>query len=464
MQYTQNHMEEHGLKHRNKILILVLIGIMMINLIAPVRSTMAATDRYGVILGDKDHNFALYDKLVVKSPENNLMVKAYHLCKELGLSYSYSKATKNLTITNPENDKALVFKMGKKSYTYYSGKEAKGQVKTAAYKFYYDSKSKSNVIHMSTLKYIVNYSYYSKVKNVYYQQMGYTTLMVYSVRGFNSKDLPITDEVIDYVNTKHYTLAEELLDAVSMNMLARRTSVTFQTTKGVMKTLQTTKTIYDLVINIDNADTARDADYLSLLMKEFRQEWLFTITKINGEVVADKAEDPASLTIEIKYDTTLAQERAVDGRITEILKELKLTQARDDEKVKKIHDYIINLASYDTLKKKSSAYDLLINKSSVCEGYALAAYRLFKEAGLESRIISGRGNGESHAWNLVKVEGKWYNIDLTWDDPVSRTGEAILSYKYFLKNEKDFSDHERDQAFRTKEFKKAYPIAALSYQ
>lgn len=456
------------MKQRSKFLILLLIGIMMINLLAPVRSIMAAADRYGVILGDKDYNFSLYDNLVVKSPENNLMVRALSLCKGLGLFYSYNKATKELTISNPENGKSLVYKMGKKSYTYYPAEDAKGQVKTAAYKFYYDSKSKSNVIHMSTLKYIVNHSYYSKVKNVYYQAMGYKTLMVYSIHGYNSKDLPITDKVMDYVNAKHYTTAEELLDAVRLNMLARRALVTFQTTKGVMNKLQTTKTIYDLVIDIDKTETARDADYLSLLMKEFRQEWQSMSTVItypNGsKEVVHKDEDPASLTIEVKYDTTLAQERAVDSRITEILKELKLTETTDYEKVKSIHDYIINLASYDTSKKKSSAYDLLINKSSVCEGYALAAYRLFKEAGLESRIISGRGNGENHAWNIVKVEGKWYNIDLTWDDPVSRTGEAILSYKYFLKNEKDFTDHERDEAFRTKEFKNAYPIAALSYQ
>lgn len=456
------------MKHRNKILILLLIGIMMINLVTPVRSTMAAADRYGIILGDKDYNFGLYDNLVVKSPESNLMVRAYSLCKGLGLSYSYNKTTKDLTITNPENDKALVFKMGKKSYTYYSGKGVKGQVKTAAYQFYYDSKSKSNVIHMSTLKHIVNHSYYSKVKNVYYQEMGYKTLMIYSIHGYNNNDLPITDEVMDYVNAKHFTTAEELLDAVRLNMLARRTMASFQTTKGVMNKLQTTKTIYDLIVSIDKPDTARDADYLSLLMKEFRQEWQSMSTVItypNGsKEVVHKDEDPATLTIEIKYDTTLAQERAVDSRITEILRELRLTEATDYEKVKEIHDYIINLDSYDTSKKKSSAYDLLINKSSVCEGYALAAYRLFKEAGLESRIISGRGNGENHAWNIVKVEDKWYNIDLTWDDPVSRTGEAILSYKYFLKNEKDFTDHERDEAFRTREFMKAYPIAALSYQ
>jgi transglutaminase/protease-like cytokinesis protein 3 len=93
----------------------------------------------------------------------------------------------------------------------------------------------------------------------------------------------------------------------------------------------------------------------------------------------------------------------------------------------------------------------------------MAAYRMFTEAGLEARIISGIGNGASHAWNIVKVEGKWYNIDLTWDDPLSYNGEAVLTYDYFLKNTKEFSDHRRDAEYRTDQFLKNYTIAKTSY-
>jgi transglutaminase/protease-like cytokinesis protein 3 len=153
----------------------------------------------------------------------------------------------------------------------------------------------------------------------------------------------------------------------------------------------------------------------------------------------------------------------VDNRLADILNDLKLKDASDYEKVKTIHDYIINLASYDTTYRKSSVYDILMEKTSVCEGYALAAYRLFIDAGLDCRIISGKGNKDAHAWNIVKVDGQWYNIDLTWDDPITNTGEQVLRYDYFLKSERDFTDHIRDGEFNTTEFINAYPIAGVSY-
>ncbi len=94
----------------------------------------------------------------------------------------------------------------------------------------------------------------------------------------------------------------------------------------------------------------------------------------------------------------------------------------------------------------------------------MAAYRMFTEAGLECRIITGKGNGEDHAWNIVKVNGKWYNIDLTWDDPVSSDGKAMLVYDCFLKSTKDFKGHKRDAEYKTEEFVKAYPISKTSYK
>ena len=53
-----------------------------------------------------------------------------------------------------------------------------------------------------------------------------------------------------------------------------------------------------------------------------------------------------------------------------------------------------------------------------------------QEAETGEVVEIGIGNGGGHAWNKVKVDGSWYNIDLTWDDPVS--SRPILSYDYFL--------------------------------
>lgn len=81
-------------------------------------------------------------------------------------------------------------------------------------------------------------------------------------------------------------------------------------------------------------------------------------------------------------------------------------------------------------------------KEVVCSGYARAFQLLMNACGLECIYIVGTGNGGSHAWNKVKIDGEWYNIDLTWNDIISADGSSIKSYKYFNRTDADFTDHE----------------------
>lgn len=67
----------------------------------------------------------------------------------------------------------------------------------------------------------------------------------------------------------------------------------------------------------------------------------------------------------------------------------------------------------------------------------LLFYMMAISAGLECRFVSGTADGGGHAWNQVKVNGKWYYIDCTWDDPV---GGGYENYKYYL-SESLWSDH-----------------------
>ncbi len=452
------------MKHLRRILLCLVLVMLTVNHITSVSAAVAA-DKIGVMIGDKSNNYKLYNDLVVLSPSKSIMVKVYKISRTLGLIYNYDNNSNRLTIKNPDNGKYLEFKKGKKNYTYYSSSTAKGVTRTAVDPFYYDDSSKCYLIHMSTLNDIVNYNYYNKLNNIHYANMGYTSLILYSRSKNNNADIPITPELLNYLNTKSFTSKVELLDAIRINMMTRKTEVSFQTTRSVMKSIN--MNILKAVLEIDDTTTSRDADYLSLLIDSIKQNWSVsykTIRYSNGTVkIVESPDDPATLKLQIQYETTLSQEQAVDIRLAEILKNLNLSKATDYEKVKAIHDYIINLATYDMTYQASTVYDILVNKTAVCEGYTLAAYRLFTDAGLDTRIITGTGNGERHAWNIVKVNGKWYHIDLTWDDPVSASGKQILRYTYFLKNDRDFKLHDRDGEFKTREFLSNYPIAEVSY-
>lgn len=252
-------------------------------------------------------------------------------------------------------------------------------------------------------------------------------------------------------STTTYTSASKVYSAIKSNLLNHKAQFTLKMSQKVMKQIRNTD-LYDKVVALDDKSTSKDADYLNLSVDHL--QWLWTYNPLGTT---------ASLKCTIVYRTTLAQEQKVDAKIKSVLKSLKLSNKSDYKKVKAIHDYIINLVSYDQSYMKFSAYNALINKSAVCEGYASAAYRMFTDSGISSRIIIGAANGGSHAWNIVKVNGKWYNIDLTWDDPIMSNGSQVLEYDYFLKNDADFIDHIRDTEYRTTAFYKKYPIAAKSY-
>lgn len=120
----------------------------------------------------------------------------------------------------------------------------------------------------------------------------------------------------------------------------------------------------------------------------------------------------------------------------------------EEEKVKAIHDYLIYSANYvnngdyqHAEKWASGAGGVLIHKEGVCNSYAIAFYMMAVSAGLDCRYVTGTADGGGHAWNQVKVDGKWYYIDCTWDDPImnghSGGGEG---YEYYL-SETLWSDH-----------------------
>lgn len=106
-------------------------------------------------------------------------------------------------------------------------------------------------------------------------------------------------------------------------------------------------------------------------------------------------------------------------------------------KILYIHDYIVGHTVYDeSLNSAHSAYGSMIAGKAVCEGYARAFGYICSKAGIKTVNVVGRataddGHTENHMWNRVYLKKQWYDIDLTWDDPVMPYIEN-KSYKYFL--------------------------------
>ena len=172
----------------------------------------------------------------------------------------------------------------------------------------------------------------------------------------------------------------------------------------------------------------------------------------------------------MSYHSNAEQEAKLTAAVAEAMTTLQLNGLSEAKKITKIHDYICNHVDYEYNSKEEqiyTAYGALCTGKAVCQGYAVLFYRLCKEAGLSVRIISGTGNGGPHAWNIVRIGSKYYNVDCTWD------GQDATTYNEFLlKSEADFRDHTRESwpvagshclDYTSAEFNAQYPMTEKSW-
>lgn len=256
---------------------------------------------------------------------------------------------------------------------------------------------------------------------------------------------------------------EEISEAIRSAMIRRRSriNISFETSSPVRDQIE------DLAAQMIETAFAQDqdphsGDYLryqsggyTLKYKETKDE--STYSYIAGILPV--------------YYTSSEQEEEVDGKITEIIAGFGLDDgASDYQKLCCVRDYICDHVSYDTVHKhmpgskhtQSTAYAALFYHTALCQGYAVLCYRLLKELGLDVRIVTGTalvgGKKEKHAWNIVCLDGKYYNLDVTMDD-VSGTRD------YFLKCDQTLAaSHDRDEEYQSEDFCKEYPMALKDYQ
>ena len=102
----------------------------------------------------------------------------------------------------------------------------------------------------------------------------------------------------------------------------------------------------------------------------------------------------------------------------------------DYNKIKAFHDHIINRTKYDEeqLFDSHNAYNLLTSSISACGGYSDIMAIYLNMLGIKNYRITS----ENHIWNLVELNGKWYHLDATWDDPVASDGKQYLLHNFFM--------------------------------
>lgn len=280
-------------------------------------------------------------------------------------------------------------------------------------------------------------------------------------------DYPAEDSYYIKADDKKALVYE--LERFVFNQLDRRTALFAVTVEGPALQELSVKALSEGTDTLLTGDIVerylqtRDKDYNAHLLSDYNatvQYWCRGI----------RPRHPVRVMViySVGWSESAEQTRAVYAYAKEQVKRLLAPGMSHFERIKTLHDFVVNEYSYEPIEKNYAdssicPYRMLQSGAGVCNAYSGLMYQLLNAAGYRARIIlkgasavNADGGREPHAWNMVEIEGVWYHIDATWDDPLCENGEEYLLHDYFLKSDSYIQKtHAWDQ--------NAYPAAPASF-
>lgn len=180
-------------------------------------------------------------------------------------------------------------------------------------------------------------------------------------------------------------------------------------------------------------DAVTSDEYCGVYQLIYNDEYaLFYLDTKMQYAVNSSTKKIANSTIFYKYseNETQKMQAAIDAEVNKILAEITPNMS-DYDKVKLFYDRIASSAVYDEGGRNCrDIYGVFVDKRAICGGFSKAFSYLCEKAGIESLTVTGDADGQPHMWNKVKINEKWYNIDVTYAVADSALG-SYVRYDYF---------------------------------
>lgn len=134
------------------------------------------------------------------------------------------------------------------------------------------------------------------------------------------------------------------------------------------------------------------------------------------------------------YEARVQTQQQIDASVQELLAGISTTNS-DYEKAKYVFEILVQNVDYDaSAENNQNIISTFLNRATVCQGYACATQYLLRLLGIQSVIVTGNANGESHAWNLARLDNNYYFMDTTWGNSryldSSSQMEKYVNYNY----------------------------------
>lgn len=237
-------------------------------------------------------------------------------------------------------------------------------------------------------------------------------------RLLNNEKVPVSVDEDDSINVVFYPYYEMLEE--------KEQSVYNQVYENAKSRKSTFKPLED--IDVDRMTSIVEAvynDHPELFWLDTSFEYRYTEDNICTEIILN-FNDTSSY-----FDEASVKFESITNEIVSYAKDLET----DYEKEKYVHNKLIEMIEYDeNAELNQTAYSALVNKSTVCAGYARAFQHIMIMLGIPTYYVTGEARGE-HAWNIVKLGSRYYNVDLTWND------NEYDVYAYFNMTDEEFSSN-----------------------
>ncbi|MBE6048866.1 MAG: hypothetical protein E7213_10815 [Clostridium sp.] len=254
---------------------------------------------------------------------------------------------------------------------------------------------------------------------------------------FKAYENEASDSTKGSMNVEDYKKQIDISDAIFEinSLVSNNKRIILDTIKAELESLNTEINLDKYVSNIGTSKIGMNLyfetlyEYPELFYPDLTVSCVY-YTDSSGSIIK------FSLKVTYIYDSVVidVMKRYLSSKVKEIKDNYLNSNLTQLEKEYIIHDYLLENCTYDTSRNiptsSHTSYAVLLSGKAVCDGYSKAAKLLFNECGIDAGIVVS--DSMNHAWNYIKMNGYYYFIDITWDDPVPET--YISKYSYFNRN------------------------------